>query len=147
MSAIINKQTNNVYVGHLKATADTVNGAFVKPNYAAGTATATASTAEGDGLGLLFVYNQNTKIDEEVVADSAFKVVNGEYLRAKALQIGEVVTTDQYTGTLAVDAIVAVGVGGKLEAIGVRTPVLRLQVIETTTIYGVAAVKAVVIAA
>lgn len=145
MAGLINKTSDNAYISNLKSTAITQNGAFVVPDYSAGTATAAADATAGDGYGLLYVNNVNTKIDQELVADADFSVASGDYLRAKALKVGDVITTDQ-SAVLAVDAIAAVGVAGKLEAIGTRTPVLRFQIIEVTTLYGTAAVKAIVIA-
>jgi hypothetical protein len=147
MSVVINLADNN-YIGTLKATAATENGVFVKPDYAAGTATVTASTAEGDASGLLLVCNVNTAIDEQGVDDATMKVNAGEYLRLKPLQVGNIFTTDKFTGTYSsinVGDKFAVGANGLVEAIGVRTPKLSLEVIEKTTLHGNNALKFVVV--
>jgi len=149
MAVIINKATDNVYIGNLKATATVTNGAFVAPNYGAGTAVVPVDDTAADGYGLLLAYAQNTKIEEEAVADSATAVVSGEYLRLKALKVGDTFTTDQFKGTygsINVDDIFAVGDAGTIEAIASRTPVLRFRVVEKTTIYGANALKVIVIA-
>jgi hypothetical protein len=149
MAVVINLGDNE-YIGTLKATATTTNGIFVKPNYSAGTATAAANNTEGDAAGLLLVNNVNINIDEQAVADDSFTVASGEYLRLKALEVGDVFTTDQFIPTYSsvnVDDVLAVGANGKLDVIGARTPVLQLKVIEKTTLFGNNALKVIVIKA
>jgi hypothetical protein len=148
MSVIINKQGDNIYISNLKAVATIANGTFVTASYSAGTGTAVVDAAAGDKAGLLLVNNVNTKIDQELVADADFVVKSGEYLRTRSVKVGETFTTTEFTGTPAKDAILAVGATGKLVAIGVRTPVLSVAVVENAeTLYGVAAIKVVVISA
>lgn len=149
MAVVINKASDNVYIGNLKATATVTNGVFVVPAYLTKDAAVPATDAAADGYGLLLAYAVNTKIEEEVVADSATNVLNGDYLRLKAVKVGDVFTTDQFKGTyatIAVGDIFAAGDLGTIEAIGIRTPVLRLQVVEKTTLYAANALKVIVIA-
>jgi hypothetical protein len=148
MAAIINQQSDNNYIGHLKSVAAIANGTFVTPNYAAGTAAAVVDDTAGDAAGLLFVYNVNDKIDQELVADSAFVVGSGKYLRLKAFKVGEIFTTDQFKGTygsITADSIFAIGDGGTLEAVAARTPKITVKVIEKTTLYGANALKFIVV--
>ncbi|TVY09963.1 hypothetical protein [Paenibacillus cremeus] len=147
MAAVINIGDND-YIGTLKAVASIANGVFVKADYAAGTAAATASTAEGDAAGLLFVNNVNINIDQQTVGDDTFAVANGEYLRLKALETGDIFTTDQFVpaiGSINVNDVLAAAAAGKLDAIGARTPKLSVKVIEKTTLFGNNAIKCVVL--
>lgn len=130
MAVELNIVSNNNYIGILKATATTANGVFVVPDYSAGTA-AIADATTGDG-NVLLTNNVNTNIDEQGVADADFTTAADEYLRLKQPQVGDVITTDQFAGTPAVAAELAVGVDGKLEAIGVRTPRVKFEVIDAS---------------
>ncbi|WP_431785794.1 hypothetical protein [Paenibacillus lactis] len=144
MSAIINQSTDNTYISNLKSTVPTPNGVFVVPDYANQSATPVVDAAAGDKPGLLFVYNQNTHIDQELVADADFVVPADNFLRLKSFLPGNTLTTDQFTGDISTfnkNDIVAVGTGGKLEAIGTRSPALTFVVKETTTLYGKPALK------
>ena len=100
-------------------------------------------TTQPDKSGLLFVYNQNTHIDQELVADADFVVPADSYLRLKQFLPGNAFATDQINGDITTfnkNDIVAVGAGGKLEAIGSRScPLLYRK--ETTTLYGKPALK------
>jgi hypothetical protein len=148
MAAIINKQTDNVYISNLKAAADIKNGVFVTPNYANGTAAAVADATAGDKPGLLFVYNVNPHIDQELVADADFVVKQGQFLRLRAPKVGDVYTTDQFTGTYAdfnVGDELAVGASGKLEDISGRTPAITFKVVDKVTLYGNNALKVIVV--
>jgi hypothetical protein len=150
MSAIINQQSDNNYVGTLKSVASIANGVFVTPNWTNGTAAAVADDTAGDAAGLMMVYNVNDKIDQELVADSAFTVASGKYLRLKAFQVGDIFTTDQFKGTygsIAADSVFAVGDGGTIEAVAARTPKFTVKVIEKTTLYGANALKCIVVSA
>lgn len=147
MAGFINKSSDQVYISNLKAVDDFVNGMFVLPNFSAGTATTPTSSSEGDGAGLLFVHNANTHIDQELVADADFVIKKGKFLRLKALRVGDVVTTDQFAGDIVdydKDDVVAVTTGGKIDAIGVRTPVLTLKVVDKVKLFGNDALKLIV---
>jgi hypothetical protein len=147
MSVVINLASND-YIGSLKAAASTVNGVFVTANYAAGTAAVVPDTTTGDGAGLLLVANVNTAIDEQGVDDATMTTATGEYLRLKALHVGNIFTTDQFGGTygsINVGDKFAVGANGQPVAIGARTPKLTLQVKEKTTLHGNSALKFVVL--
>lgn len=144
MPALINQSTDNTYISNLKATVATPNGVFVTPDYANQSATPVADVTAGDKSGLLFVYNQNTHIDQELVADADFVVPAEHYLRLKPFLPGNVFTTDQFNGDFAsfnVEDVVAVGVDGKIEGIGSRDPALSFVVKEKTTLYGKPALK------
>lgn len=144
MSAIINQSTDNTYIANLKSTVPTPNGIFVTPDYANQSATPVVDNAAADKSGLLFVYNQNTHIDQELVADADFVVPADSYLRLKPFLPGNAFTTDQINGditTFQKNDTVAVGAGGKLEEIGSRSPALSFVVKETTTLYGKPALK------
>lgn len=144
MSAIINQSTDNTYIGNLKSTVPTANGVFVTPNYTTQSATPVVDATAGDKAGLLMTYNQNTHIDQELVADADFVVPTEKYLRLKSFLPGNVFTTDKFTGdisTFNVGDTVAVGAGGILEAIGSRNPAMTFSVKEKTTLYGKPALK------
>lgn len=144
MSAIINQSTDNTYIANLKSTGPTPNGIFVTPDYANQSATPVVDNTAADKSGLLFVYNQNTHIDQELVADADFIVPADSYLRLKQFLPGHVFATDQFNGDISTfnkNDVVAVGAGGKLEAIGSRSPALSFIVKETTTLYGKPALK------
>ncbi|WP_091014497.1 MULTISPECIES: hypothetical protein [Paenibacillus] len=144
MSAIINQSTDNTYIGNLKSTVPTANGVFVTPNYGTQSATPVVDATAGDKAGLLMVYNQNTHIDQELVADADFVVPANKFLRLKSFLPSNAFTTDQINGDIAtfnVNDIVAVGAGGKLEAIGSRTPAITFVVKDKTTLYGKPALK------
>ncbi len=150
MAVVINKSSSNIYIGNLTAAATVLNGLFVTPTYSAGTAALAVNDTAGDAAGLLLAYAVNTKIDEEVVADSATSVLTGGYLRLKPLVVGDTFTTDQFKGTygsLAAGAIFAVGDGGSVEAVASRTPVLTFAIVEKTTLYGANALKLIVLTA
>jgi hypothetical protein len=140
--------SDNKYIGTLKATAATSNGVFVTPDYSAATATVVASTTAGDAAGLLLVNSVNIAIDEQGVDDASFTTASGDYLRLKALEVGNIFTTDKFTGTyasIALGAVFAVGANGLPEAIGTRTPKLSFAVKEKTTLNGNNALKFVVL--
>lgn len=147
MAVVMNISDNN-YIGVLKAVADVKPGVFVVPDFSAGTAAVPADDSAADAL-VALVCNVNTAIDEQGVADADFTVKTGEYLRLKYLNIGHVFTTDQFKGdfaTINVGDVFAPGDAGIAEAIGARTPVVKLQVIEKTTLNGANALKFLVIA-
>ncbi|MGV2887108.1 hypothetical protein [Paenibacillus taichungensis] len=144
MSAIINQSTDNTYIGNLKSTVPTANGVFVTPNYGTQSATPVVDATAGDKAGLLMVYNQNTHIDQELVGDADFVVPANKFLRLKPFLPSNAFTTDQINGDISTfneNAIVAVGAGGKLEAVGSRTPAMTFVVKEKTTLYGKPALK------
>jgi hypothetical protein len=148
MAVVMNISDNN-YIGTLTATAAVKPGNFVIPDYSTGTATVPADDTAADAI-VALVCNVNTNIDEQGVADADFTVGTGEYLRLKYLKVGDVFTTDIFTGTYSginVDDIFAPGGGGPAEAIAVRAPIVKLQVVEKTTLNGANALKFVVIAA
>jgi len=133
--------SNDLYEGTLKLSEinGVENGVFVVPNYATGVAAlADATTGDGD---VRFVSNEIDTILEDGIDDVNFVVANGEYLRLKTPQKGEILVTTNYNGVLAVGDVVAVGIDGAVETIGTRTPDVKFAVKELTTAYGTAAVK------
>lgn len=127
---------NDQYLGTYKnAEANGVKvGQFVVLNHTAKTgALANATTGDGD---VYFVANEIDTVVEQSIDDVNFVVANGKYLRLKKAQKGEILVTTEFTGTLAVGDTVAVGVSGKVEAIGVRTPATKFIVKEKTAEYG-----------
>ncbi len=139
--------SDNKYIGTLKADADVKNGLFVKADFSAGTAAVVGSTPVGDESGLYLVNSVNTNIDEQGVGDIDFVTASGEYLRLKALAIGNIFATDQVTGTygsINKGDVFAPSTDGKVEAIGSRTPAMKFSVIEKLTLNGNDALKLIV---
>lgn len=144
MPAIINQSTDNTYISNLKATVATANGIFVTPDYTTQSATPVVDATAGDKPGLMMVYNQNTHIDQELVADADFVVPAGKYLRLKPFLPSNTFTTDKFIGEISsfnIEDTVAVGAGGMLEPIGARNPAMTFVVKEKTTLYGKPALK------
>lgn len=134
---------NDQFIGGYKATADVENGVFVVLDHANKTASiATAVTGDGD---VYFVENEIDTIAEQGIDDVNFVVKNGKFLRLHKPQKGEVLVTTKFNGTLADGATVAVGVGGAVEAVGVRTPQTKFALKENTTAYGANAVSILVL--
>lgn len=151
MSVVINQSQSEVYFGHLKLGGASAlkPGVVVVPDHSAGTAAAPADDTAADAKGLVLVCNYDSYADTDRTNSKDFTVAVGEYLRLKALQIGDIFTTDQFKGTygdLNVDDIFAPGDAGTFEAIAARTPAVKVQIIEKTTIYGENALKFIVIA-
>lgn len=156
MAIVFNNTESEVYVGILKAAADLVPGVAVVADYSAGTCASPATDGAGDGYGIHIVANYDSYADTDMTATKDFTVKSGEYVRMKQPQVGSIFTTDQIIGTYAsisVDDVFAVngtagsGTIGKWIAIGSRTSVLRVQVIEKCTLFGNNALKFRVIAA
>lgn len=143
MAIVMNISDNN-YVGHLTAAAAGIKpGMFVTPDYGAGTAAVCADDTAGDAL-VPVVCNVNTNIDEQGVADADFVLTSGAYLRLKYLKVGDILTTDQFKGTysgLTVGDVFAPGNDGTVEAVASRTPIIKLAIIEKTTLNGANALK------
>lgn len=154
MAVIINQCADEIYVGHLKLGGSTAvkPGVMLIPDYSDGNAVIPADDATADASGeMAMVCNYDSYADTDLTSSKDFTVDAGEYLRLKTLKKGDIFTTDQFAGTyatIAVDDIftVAGGTGG-FEAIAARTPVLKVKVIEKTTLYGNDALKFRVIAA
>jgi hypothetical protein len=147
MSVVINSGDND-YIGVLKATTATVNGVFVTPSYLNSTATPAADATAGDAAGLLLVCNVNQNIDEQKIDDASLSTASGAYLRLKALEVGDIFTTDQLIGTYTGFALgdkFAVGAAGAVAAIAGRTPKLSFAVLDKITLFGNNALKLVVI--
>jgi hypothetical protein len=154
MAVVINRSSDEVYMGHLKAAAQVAPGCAVVADFSAGTAAAPASDAAADGYGVYLVANYDPYADTDATNSADFTVAQGAYLRLKKLHAGDIFTTDQFVGdyaTIAVGNVFAVngtaasGAVGKWIAVGTRTPVVRVQVIEKTTLYGNNALKFVVL--
>lgn len=150
----INQSQSEVYFGQLKvATAAVSPGDVVVPDFSAGTCAAAATDGAYDLAGLAIVCNYDPYADTDVTNTASYTVAVGEYARLKALQVGDVFTTDRVIGTPVADAILAVngtsgtGTCGKWVAIGSRTPVLKAVVIEVTTLNATTAYKLMVIGA
>jgi hypothetical protein len=154
MAVFFNNTQSEVYIGVLKAGADLTPGVMVVPDWAAGTCASPATDAAGDVAGLMMVANYDSYADTDMTNSSAFKVASDEYVRMKPLEVGDIFTTDQVIGTPSVGDILAIngtagsGTVGKWIAIGARTPVIKVKVIEVTTMYGsVTAYKCIVLSA
>lgn len=144
MAVEINRTSDNNYFGNLTAAAEVAVGVFVVPDFSAGTAAVPADDTAADAAGLMLVANVNDNIDEQGVADADLTVASGSYLRLKPLQVHDTFTTDKFKGTYAtlnVDDVFAIGDGGTVEAIGVRTPAMRFAIAEKTTLFGNEALK------
>lgn len=137
MAGFVALSTNNdVYLGSYKSSvvAGVENGTFVVLNHVAKTgALADATTGNGD---VYFVSNEITNIPEDGIDDINFKVKQNEYLRLAKPEGGSILVTTKFNGTLNVGDTVAVGVGGAVEAIGVRTPQVKFIVKDKTSEYG-----------
>ncbi len=136
---------NNIYLGNLVLGGSTEikNGTFVVPDFTNGTAVPPADDIAADGE-VYFVVNEIDTVQGEMIDDLDFTVKPGKYLKMKKLLPGEVITTTEFKETLNVGDVVAVGDGGTLEAIGVRTPKQSYTVIEKPTLWGVTCVKCIV---
>lgn len=154
MSLIINQNQSEVYFGHLKLADDNIvsPGQVVLADFSAGTAAPPATDNGADGDALYLVANYDSYADTNLTNSKDFKVNAGGYLRLKALQTGDIITTDKVIGAdvkvndiLAVNGTSASGDTGSWIAVGVRTPVLKAQVIEVTSIYGQTACKMIVL--
>lgn len=145
MAGFIALSVSDTYVGTLKnATVNLENGLFVTANFTAGTAAAVADNTAGDG-DVWFVVNEITNIPEQGINDVDFKIATDKYLRIHYPQKGEVLVTTKYAGSPVKGDILAVGAGGDVEAIGVRTPKVKFVVDEVTTAFGATALKLVVL--
>lgn len=159
MSVVINNSQSEVYLGHLKvATAAVKPGAVVLADDSAGTCAVPtdADNTLANGLDLYLVANYDSYADTNLINSKDFTVAVNKYARLKPFQVGDTFTTDCFIGTyaninvddvFAVNGIAASGASGHWIAIGVRTPILRVKVVEKTTIYGQNALKFRVIAA
>ena len=156
MAIVFHNTESEIYVGILKAAATVTPGCAVIADYSAGTAASPATDGAGDGYGVHVVCNYDPYAATDMTDTEDYTVGANEYLLLKQLQTGDAFTTDQIIGTyasIAVDDIFAVngtaatGTIGKWVAIGVRTPVVRVQVIEKNTLFGNNALKFRVIAA
>lgn len=137
---------NDQYIGTLtlNTAGGVAVGAFVQPLYATGTCIVPTSTAEGDG-DVLFVQNEIDTVFEDMKDDSDYLVKNGKFVKGHVPQKGDIMVTTNYTGTPANGAIMAVGVGGGLVAIGARTPKFSFTVRDNAdSFYGLPAIKVVV---
>jgi hypothetical protein len=145
MAVLVNKQVGNVVEGGFKAAVDLKPGQFVVVDYSNKTVSPVADATAGDGSGIKLVLQQNNTIDEQAVADADVVYKAGEYVPLRSLQVGDVITTDQFTvadySAVAVGSKFAVGANGKVEAIGARTPELSFVVKEKNTLFGNNALK------
>jgi hypothetical protein len=133
---------NDLYLGTLNAAAAVKPGVFVVPDYSAGTvAIADATSGDGD---VWVVANDIDTVAEQGINDLDYEVAAGEKVKIHKLVPGEVFTVDLFNGTPAVGDVVAAGVGGKLEAVGTRTPDSSFTVIEKPVLWGVQCIKCVV---
>jgi hypothetical protein len=144
--AIVLNSSDNKYVGILKSVAAIKPGIFVVPDYSAGTAAAVANGTEAL-TSVPVVCNVNPDIDAQGTDDNDFEVASGAYLRLKYLKTGDIITTDQFTGTYAaaaVDDVFVPGSGGTVEVYSTGTYVTKMAIIEKTTLYGENALKLIV---
>lgn len=128
---------NDKFLGSYKSavTGGVENGQFVVLDHVAKTGVlADATTGDGE---VYFVANEVDTVEEHAIDTINFKVAEGKYLRLKAPQAGEILVTTKFNGTLNEGDVVAVGVDGSAEAIGVRTPATKFVVKEKTGEYGV----------
>lgn len=138
MAGFVALSTNNdVYLGSFKnAEVNGVeNGQWVVLNHVTKTGSlANATTGDGD---VYFVSNEITTIPEHGIDDIDFKVKKDEYLRLSKPQGGMIYVTTKFNGSLNEGDVVAVGVGGNVEAVAARTPKQKFTVHAKTTEYGV----------
>jgi hypothetical protein len=157
MSVFISRSNSENYNGKLKvATAAVAPGDAVFADDSAGTCYAPASDGVGDSYDLFLVANYDPYAETDQTSSKDFTVGVDEYARLKPLSVGDEFVTDRFIGTyssISVDDVFAVngtsgsGTCGKWIAIASRTPVLRVKVVEKTSIYGQNALKFRVIAA
>ncbi|MED4883901.1 hypothetical protein [Bacillus smithii] len=126
---------NDQYLSYINAEANGVkNGQFVVLDHVAKTASLADATT-GDGL-VYFVANEIETIDEQGIDDIDYVVKQAKFLRLHLPQKGEILVTTEFNGTLNEGDVVAVGAGGKVEAVGTRTPQIKFVVKEKTNEYG-----------
>ncbi|MEQ6355247.1 hypothetical protein ABNX05_11515 [Lysinibacillus sp. M3] len=127
---------NDLYIGTYKSAVKNgvENGQWVVLDHKVKTGTlADATTGDKE---VYFVVNEVDTVDEQSIDTVDYKVKEGEYLRLKKPQVGEILVATKFNGTLAEGDEVAVGAGGNVEAIGSRTPITKLVVKEKTNEYG-----------
>lgn len=138
MAVLMNKQLGNIIEGGYRATEDVKPGQFVAIDYT----NKTASIASTPTTDVRLVLQRNDTIDQEAVADSDVVYKKGEFLPLRKLQLGDVLTNDQFTGTFASvtigsDFVVA---GGTVSA-GTPDEGLAFKVKDKTTLFGNPAIK------
>lgn len=143
MAVLVNKQLGFIVEGGYRASADIKPGQFVTVDYE--TKEATVAT---NGKGVKLVLQRNDTIDQEAVADSDVVYKKGEFLPLRTLQVGDVITSDQFTGTYAditVGSDFKVGANGQVVA-GASDGGIALVVKDKTTLFGNPALKLEVVA-
>ena len=145
MAIIVNQSNSEIYFGNLKvATAAVFPGMGVTPDFSAGTC---AKLADNEVAGACVVCNYDPYADYNKTDSDEYSVAVGKYARLKKLLVGDVISTDQYTGSLSVDDIVMIGdandTGHEGEWIATGgTPIVTGVVIETgVDVFGATGVK------
>jgi len=157
MSVFISRSNSENYNGKLKvASAAVYPGDAVFADDSAGTCYAPTSDGVGDGYDMFLVANYSEYAETDQTNSKDYNVAVGKYARLKPFSVGDEFVTDRFIGTyssISVDDIFAIngtsgsGSIGKWIAIASRTPIIRVKVVEKTTIYGQNALKFRVIAA
>lgn len=110
------------------------NGDYVVVNYATGVALlADATTGDGD---VHLVDNLIDTVPEQLINDIDFVVKPGQFLRLAKHEYSDIITNSEFNGVLAVGDVIAVGVGGKVEAKAARVPQQTYTVIDKPVIWG-----------
>lgn len=139
MAVLMNKQLGNIVEGGYRATQEVFPGQFVVLDYVNREASIASTPTEDD---VRLVLQRNDTIDQEAVADGDVVYKEGEFLPTRKLQLGDVFTTDKFTGTY--DSI-TVGsdfvVSGGVVAAGTPEEGLAFKLKEKTTLFGNPALK------
>lgn len=143
MAVLINKQVGFIVEGGYRAVADIKPGQFVTVDYENKTASAVASTPTG-GEPVKLVLQRNNTIDQQAVADSDVVYKKDEFLPLRTPQLGDVITTDQFTGnyeTIKMGDKFVIGADGKVETGVPEVGSLGFSVKDKTTLFGNNALK------
>lgn len=143
MAVLINKQVDFIVEGGYRAAADTKPGQFVIVNYENKTATVVASTPTG-GEPAKLVLQRNNTIDQQAVADSDVVYKKDEFLPLRTPQLGDVFTTDQFSGdyeTIKNGDKFVLGSDGEVKTGTPETGSLGFAVKDKTTLFGNNALK------
>lgn len=135
MAVLMNKQLGFIVEGGYRAFEDLKPGQFVTVDHTTKEAKI-ATSIEGAKL----VLQRNDTIDEQGVADSDVVYKKGEFVPLRTLQVGDVLTTDQFAGnigTIDVGSKLTVGAGGVAGASADGT----LAVKDKVTLFGNPAIK------